>query len=95
MDKPVLIEIFAFVAGLFAVCAYVPSLLKIWKQRHAQNISLTLHYYVLASAVFMFVLGAAVQSISLMFWQGVLLSLVTAVIVLVRRLNAPNSKKES
>ena len=65
------IEIIGLIAAVLTTASFVPQVLKTWKSKSAENLSLTMYLAMFIGIVLWFIYGYNINSISIMFANGI------------------------
>jgi len=77
-------EIIGLAAGFFVALGYVPQIMRVWRLRDAQEISLSFNLLSIAGSVLWLAYGLVLGLLSVIFWNGA--NLVLLVILLAVKL---------
>lgn len=70
------IEIIGLLAATLTTASFVPQVLKVWRTKEVENLSLTMYSAMLAGVVLWFAYGVLINSISI-----ILANIITAILV--------------
>ncbi len=76
------IEIIGLVAAFFTTAAFVPQVIKTWKTKSVENLSLSMYLTMLTGVVLWLVYGINIQSLSIILANIVTIILVCVIIFL-------------
>ena len=87
------VEIVSFFAGLLCTISLVPQILKLWRERNPQAISLPMYLIVFTGVSLWFCVGVLLESYAMMFWNGLTMTFQMAVIAMKIRFNREEAKR--
>ncbi len=76
------IEIIGLIAAFFTTAAFVPQVIKTWKTKSVENLSLSMYLTMLTGVVLWLVYGINIQSLSIILANIVTIILVCVIIFL-------------
>jgi MtN3 and saliva related transmembrane protein len=85
------VELLGLVAGFFGTFAAAPQALKIIQTRQARDVSLVTYLFAMTGGILWAVYGWAVDSLSIVFWNGVSLLMCVSIIWLKLQHSKPES----
>lgn len=75
-------ELLGLIAGLFTTIAFVPQVVKIWKSKHAHDVSLAMFAIFSAGVALWIVYGFVINSLPVILANSVTFALALAVLIL-------------
>ena len=75
-------ELLGLIAGLFTTIAFVPQVVKIWKSKHAQDVSLAMFAIFSTGVALWIVYGFIIGSLPVILANSVTFALALAVLIL-------------
>lgn len=75
-------ELLGLIAGLFTTIAFVPQVVKIWKSKHAHDVSLAMFAIFSAGVALWIVYGFVIDSLPVILANSVTFALALAVLIL-------------
>ncbi|MCF6279160.1 MAG: SemiSWEET transporter [Flavobacteriaceae bacterium] len=76
------IEIIGLIAAFFTTAAFVPQVIKTWKTKEVENLSLTMYLTMLTGVVLWLIYGININSLSIILANIVTITLVCVIIFL-------------
>ena len=76
------IEIIGLIAAFFTTSAFVPQVVKTWKTKEVENLSLTMYLVMLTGVILWLIYGIYINSLSIILANIVTITLVCVIIVL-------------
>ncbi|PHR70701.1 MAG: hypothetical protein COA67_07805 [Lutibacter sp.] len=76
------IEIIGLIAAFFTTAAFVPQVVKIWKTKEVENLSLTMYLTMLSGVILWLIYGININSLSMILANIVTITLVCVIIFL-------------
>lgn len=76
------IEIIGLIAAFFTTAAFVPQVVKTWKTKEVENLSLTMYLVMLTGVVLWLIYGININSLSIILANIVTITLVCVIIIL-------------
>ena len=65
------VEIIGFIAAILTTASFVPQVIKTWKSKSTENLSLIMYLAMFIGIVLWFIYGYNINSISIMFANGI------------------------
>jgi MtN3 and saliva related transmembrane protein len=76
------VEIIGLIAAFFTTAAFVPQVVKTWKTKEVENLSLTMYLVMLTGVILWLIYGININSISIILANIVTITLVCVIIIL-------------
>ena len=76
------IEIIGLIAAFFTTAAFVPQVMKTWKTKEVENLSLTMYLTMLTGVILWLIYGININSLSIILANIVTITLVCVIIFL-------------
>ena len=76
------IEIIGLIAAFFTTAAFVPQVVKTWKTKEVENLSLSMYLVMLTGVILWLIYGININSLSIILANIVTITLVCVIIIL-------------
>ncbi|MBV8658040.1 MAG: SemiSWEET family sugar transporter [Burkholderiales bacterium] len=81
-------NLIGMVAGFCTTVSFVPQVWRVWKTRHARDISLAMYLFFVIGIILWFIYGMLIQSLPVILFNAITFVLASAVLVMKLRFDA-------